>query len=53
MEIDPFPFFYRQKINLSNEKWKISYLDQYLAKKRKTIWENFIPTLQDGRENII
>ena len=54
MEIDPFLYYFviTETLNLSNMKYKLTYLNQYLLKKNKgslwpgyqysTIWEEII-----------
>ena len=53
MELKPL-FYYvaiTRTLNLSNDKWKIVYLDQYLPIKiPKSLWDNNIHTLQDEKK---
>ena len=47
LEIFPYYFVITKMLNLSNEKWKLVYLDQYEPTKiPKALWDNDIHTLQ-------
>ena len=52
MEIDPFLYYFviTKTLNLSNMKYKLTYLNQYLQKKTKALCDQDIHTLQYERK---